>query len=414
MISFEKFTLTNGLRVIHHHDPDATIVILNILYNVGARDEEANKTGFAHLFEHLMFGGSKHIAEYDKQVEQAGGSNNAFTNNDYTNYYITVPAENAETAFWLESDRMLQLDFSPKSLEVQRGVVLEEFKQRCFNAPFGRLWHHLRHLLYQTHPYRWPTIGLELEHIEKATLDDVEAFYYKHYLPANAILCVGGNISLDETKRLCEKWFGSIDRIGDGNKNMYPKEAPQTERRFMESEDLSPDPAVFIAWRGPKYSDPQSVALELFADMLGGGESSPLYLELVKKSALFNAAECFYMRNLDDGVFVLYGILNEGISKEEGEAHLLDILQRSASGELLKERNLHMVQNKTRTHILFEHANLMNKAQKLCFYENLGDANGINTEADAFMKPSFDEILTLAATTFNPNHASVLYYSPKK
>lgn len=400
--------------MIHHHDPDATIVILNILYNVGARDEDSTNTGFAHLFEHLMFGGSIHIPKYDKEVDEAGGSNNAFTNNDYTNYYITVPAENAETAFWLESDRMLQLDFSQKSLDVQKGVVLEEFKQRCFNAPFGMLWHHLRSLIYTTHPYRWPTIGLKLEHIENATLQDVEAFYYKHYLPANAILCVGGNLSLDETKALCEKWFGSIDRIGEGNKNEYPAEPPQRERRFLEATDLSPDSAVFIAWRGPKQSDPKSIALELFADMLGGGESSPLYLELVKKSALFNAAECFYMRNLDDGVFVLYGILNEGISKEEGEAKLVDVLNRSIAGELLKSRNLEMVQNRTRTHILFEHANLMNKAQKLCFFENLGNINGINTEADDIMKITFDEILTLAATTFTPEAASVLYYSPKK
>lgn len=414
MIQFEQFRLSNGLRVIHHHDADATAVILNILYNVGARDETEDKTGFAHLFEHLMFGGSIHIAEYDKQVERAGGSNNAYTNNDFTNYYITVPAENVETAFWLESDRMLQLDFSQKSLDVQRGVVLEEFKQRCFNAPFGMLWHHLRELLYTAHPYKWPTIGLKLEHIEKATLEDVEAFYYKHYHPANAILCVGGNISFEETKRLSEKWFGSIDRTGVVNENRYQTEPPQQQRRFMEARDLSPDAAVFMAWRGPKYSDPDSVAMELFSDMFGGTETSPLHVELVKKTGMFNAAECFYMRNLDDGVFILYGILNQGISHQQGENMLMDLMQRACKGEFLSDRKLTMAVNRNRSHLLFEHASLMNKAQKLCFYENLGDANGINEEAGQYANHSLSHILGLAAATYRAENASVLYYSPKK
>jgi len=414
VIEFEKFTLPNGLRVIHHYDPDSTIVILNILYNCGARDEEINKTGFAHLFEHLMFGGSLNIPEYDVQVENAGGSNNAFTCNDYTNYYITVPAENAETAFWLESDRMLQLDFSQKSLDVQRGVVIEEFKQRCFNAPFGMLWHHLRSLLYKSHPYQWPTIGLKLEHVEHATLEDVKKFYFEHYLPENAIMCVGGKIDLKETIRLTEKWFGSINRTGAANKNQYAAEQPQLEKRFLEETDLSPDPAVFIAWRGPKFADPESISLELFADMLGGSESSPLYLELVKKTAAFSSAECFYMRNLDDGVFIIYGILNAGTTHAEGEKQLMDILKRTAAGQFITERNLEMVKNKTSTHLLFEHTNLLNKAQKLCFFENIGSASLINREAEDYLRPGFENILELAATTFNQDHASIVYYSPKK
>jgi zinc protease len=241
VIEYNRFTLNNGLRVIHHPDPVSTVAVLNILYNVGARDEEEQNTGFAHLFEHLMFGGSLHIPEYDKAVEQAGGSNNAFTNNDFTNYYITVPIENIETAFWLESDRMLQLDFSQKSLDVQRGVVLEEFRQRCFNAPFGKLWHHMRSLLYKKHPYQWPTIGKELAHIENATLEDVETFYYRHYHPANATLCVAGDIGLEETRALCEKWFGSIERVGHVNVNKYAEEPVQTERRFLAEKDLSPN-----------------------------------------------------------------------------------------------------------------------------------------------------------------------------
>jgi predicted Zn-dependent peptidase len=412
VISYDSFTLSNGLRVIHHYDSDATVVILNILYNVGARDENPNRTGFAHLFEHLMFSGSENIAEYDKQVEQAGGNNNAFTNNDYTNYYITVPAENVETAFWLESDRMLKLAFSQKSLDIQKGVVVEEFKQRCYNAPFGMLWHHLRSLLYKEHPYQWPTIGLSFDHVETATLADVESFYYRFYHPANAILCVGGKISLEETKRLCEKWFGSINRNGEINKNIYPKEPKQTERRFMEARDLSPDNAVFMAWRGPAHLDPQSVQLELFAEMMGGSETSPLYLQLVKKTGVFNAAESFYMRSNDDGIFVLYGVLNENTSHEQGEKMLMDVFAQCLNGRLINPRQLEMVKNQTRTQLLFEKATLMNTAQKLCFFENLAHASLIDEEEKSYLHPSFDEIIATTAATIAPLNASVLYYSP--
>lgn len=413
VISYQKFVLSNGLRVIHHYDPDSTVVVLNTLYNVGARDESPERTGFAHLFEHLMFGGSLHVAEYDKEVERAGGSNNAFTNNEYTNYYITVPAENAETAFWLESDRMLQLDFSPKSLEVQRGVVIEEFKQRCFNAPFGQLWHHIRHLLYTNSTYRWPTIGDHIEHIATATLEDVEQFYYKHYHPANAVLCVAGAISLEETKRLTEKWYGDITRNGTVNQNQYPEDAPVQSRREMKTEDLSPNPAVFLVWRGPVFSDPESAALEMYADLLGGSEISPLYLELVKQQQLFNVAECFYMRGIGEGMFVLYGILNEGVSHETGEAALWEVLQRSFEGKLFTERNLEMVKNKATTSLLFEKTTLINRAQKLCFFENLNSLDKINQENDQYRQVQMNDMIGAASATFQADHASVIYYSPK-
>lgn len=412
MIEYNRFTLSNGLRVIHHHDPSSTTVVLNILYNAGARDEESNNTGFAHLFEHLMFGGSLHIPEYDKAVEQAGGSNNAFTNNDFTNYYITVPAENAETAFWLESDRMLQLAFSEKVLEVQRGVVLEEFRQRCFNAPFGQLWHHVRDLLYTTHPYRWPTIGKELKHIEDATLADVETFYYRHYHPANAILCVAGNIGLEETKTLCDTWFGSIERIGKVNENRYPSEPKQAERRFLETNDLSPNNAVFIAWRCPGYSDNDSRKIEMFAEMLGGTETSPLNQKLVKESGLFNAAESFCMRSLDDSIFMVYGLLNEGISHKEAEAQLLGILGQYQAKDGFTQRQFDAVKNRVKAHKIYDKTNLMNVAQQLCFYDLIGDVEQINTELEFYKKITPEEVLSAAAATFKPENASVIYYSP--
>jgi len=388
------------------------VVVLNILYNVGARDEQEDKTGFAHLFEHLMFGGSINIPDYDKHVEQAGGSNNAFTNNDYTNYYITVPLENVETAFWLESDRMLQLAFSQNSLDVQKGVVLEEFRQRCFNAPFGKLWHHSRSLLYKSHPYRWPTIGLELAHIEQATLGDVEAFYYKHYHPANAILCVAGNISLEETKRLCEKWFAGIDRKGTVNKNLYPAETEQRERRFLKTKDLSPSPGVFMCWRGPGYMDLKSAGLELFGDVLGGSETSPLYLELVKRSGLMNAAESFCMRSLDDSIFMVYGLLNEGLGLEEGEAALGNLLQETLMGKHMEEKLFQAAKNKLRSQLLFEKTSLMTIAQKLCYFELLGDVQMIHTENETYQKMNYENTLETARALFRKENASVIYYEP--
>ena len=234
-MKINRHILDNGLRLVHHEDTGTQMVAMNIVYDVGARDEHPDHTGFAHLFEHLMFGGSVHIPDYDTPLQHAGGENNAWTNNDITNYYLTVPAANAETGFWLESDRMLALAFSPRSLEVQRGVVMEEFKQRCLNLPYGDVGHLIRPLAYQVHPYRWPTIGKELSHIAQATLDEVEEFFYRHYAPNNAVLAVTGHISWDETRRLAEKWFGPIPRR-EVPLRCLPQEPIQTEERRLTVE----------------------------------------------------------------------------------------------------------------------------------------------------------------------------------
>ena len=390
------------------------MVVLNTLFNVGARDESPDKTGFAHLFEHLMFGGSKNVVSYDKAVENAGGSNNAFTNNEYTNYYITVPAENAETAFWLESDRMFQLNINPQTLEVQRGVVVEEFKQRCHNAPFGMLWHHLRGLLYQKSPYRWPTIGEDIAHIENAVLDDVSAFYKKHYHPANAILCVAGQISEEETRILCEKWYADITPTGVVNSNLYGLDPLPDTRNFMETEDLSPNPAVFMVWRGPVFQNPESAALELFADLLGGSEISPVYTRWVKDNPVFNDAAAFYIRSNGEGLFVLYGVLNEGENLAKGEDLLLQTLNDAIAGNYFTERHMERVKNKATSALLFEKASLINRAQKLCFFENLGDINSVQDEDSVYRNISLHEMLKTAAKNIKPGAAAVLYYHPKK
>ena len=293
MIEFDRFVLKNGLRVIHHYDPSVSTVVINTLYNVGARDENPKRTGFAHLFEHLMFAGSKNVPSFDQEIENAGGQNNAFTNNEYTNYYISVPVENVETAFWIESDRMFQLNINDNSLKVQKGVVVEEFKQRCYNAPFGELWHHIRELLYKESPYRWPTIGITPAHVEEATLEDVKTFYDKYYHPKNAILSIAGNLNLESTKKLCEKWFESIERVGFENKNKYIDDTGFTTTTRNET-DLSPSPAVFLVWKGPHLGQRGALELDVFADMLGGSEVSILqeadhiYMEVLKKTGEYD------------------------------------------------------------------------------------------------------------------------------
>ncbi len=413
MIHYNKFTLENGLRVLHHEDKDTHLGVVNVLYNVGARDEEPSHTGFAHLFEHLMFGGSIHIPHYDKIAESAGASNNAYTTNDLTNYYISLPIENLETAMWLESDRMLSLDFSQKSLDIQKGVVIEEFKQRCYNAPFGLLWHHIRSLVYKKSPYRWPTIGLELSHISSAELGTVKSFYEQYYHPNNAILCIGGNIGLEETRDLCEKWFGSIKRKGIRNPNLYEKEPEQEGVRFLESTDLSPNHAVFLVWSGPAQNQQGSEELEALADMIGGTETSPLYVELVKKSGAFNAAECFYSKGLGEGLFIVYGILNTGVSHEKGKEMLWAQVTSFIENKDHWGNRLERFKNRLATSLGFEYSSLLNKAQKLCFYENIGDASLIEKEILRYKNLNAEEVKSIALATLVEKKMSVLYYSPK-
>ena len=414
MYSYNQFVLNNGLRVIHLEDKTRTTIVLNTLYNVGARDESSDRTGFAHLFEHLMFSGSENVPVFDKEVEEAAGQNNAFTNNEITNYYLVMPNENLETAFWLESDRMLALNINEKSLSVQQGVVVEEFKQRCFNAPFGLLWHHIRSIVYKNSPYRWPTIGLNFHHVEEAKIEDVRSFYDLFYCPQNALISVVGDITLEETKSLADKWFGGIVKTALPNKNNYIEEPDQTERRFLETEDLSPSPAVFVVWRGPVFKDPKSLHLEMFSEVLGGSDVSPLQMELVKKQQLFNSSECFYLRGLGEGLFVLYGILNPNISHAEGEKALYQIIQQVTNGgdDILSDYE--GVKNRHVTNLLFEATQPMQLAQKLCYYANAGDIDQINQEPSIIEGLTLADVMSTATATLKENKVSVIYYHPKK
>lgn len=408
MINYEKFTLDNGLRVLVHEDKSTPMAVVNVMYDVGARDEDPGKTGFAHLFEHLMFGGSINIPSYDEPLQVAGGENNAYTTNDLTNYYCQLPAENLETAFWLESDRMLSLAFSKKSLEVQRKVVSEEFKEHYINKPYGDVWHKLREVVYTSHPYRWMTIGKELKHVEDATLEDVKAFFHKHYTPSNAILVVAGNVELVQVKALAEKWFGPIP-AGEKYKRNVPQEPAQTAPRFLEVKADVPLDALYKCWHiYPRVDDRYYIA-DLMSDVLSGGGSSRLYQSLVKEQKLFSNIECYHMGSIDAGIMVVEGKLVKGVDMKLADAAVTkELLLLQEQGITTNE--LEKVKNKTESAMAFEDMSVMNRAQSLANYELLGDADLINSELGKYQAVTADDILEQSRIIFNENNCTTMYY----
>ncbi|MEO6149813.1 MAG: pitrilysin family protein, partial [Mucilaginibacter sp.] len=372
MVKFDRFTLDNGLRVIVHEDNTTPMAVVNILYDVGARDEDPARTGFAHLFEHLMFGGSVNIPSYDEPLQRVGGENNAFTSNDLTNYYITLPSANIETAFWLESDRMLSLAFSEKSLEVQRNVVIEEFKQRYLNQPYGDVWLKLRPMVYKNHPYRWATIGEKIAHISEAKMEDVKAFFKKHYTPKNAIMVVGGDVKLDQVKQLAEKWFGLIH----GGKKYHrdlPQEAEQHDERRLTVTAKVPLNDVYIAFQMGGRLDGTYHTAELMSDILSRGNSSRLYRNLVKEKQLFSEIHAYISGSIDTGMFVVEGKPLEGVTTEVAEAALWEELEK-LKNELVPVDELTKVKNKTESTMVFGEMALLEKAMSLAFFELYGDA----------------------------------------
>jgi zinc protease len=408
MVDFNRFTLANGLKVLVHEDATTPMVVLNILYDVGARDEDPEKTGFAHLFEHLMFGGSVNIPNYDEPLQRVGGENNAFTSNDITNYYITLPAENIETAFWLESDRMLSLAFSEKSLETQINVVSEEFKQRYLNQPYGDVWLKLRPLAYKKHSYRWATIGKELSHIENADINDVKAFFKKHYNPQNAILVVGGNVKTEDVKKLAEKWFEPIPSGDKYDRNLL-QEDKQLERRTETVKADVPLNAIYIAFKMPGRLSADYYAFDLLSDILSGGKSSRLHNSLLKEQQLFSDINAYISSSLDPGLFIVEGKLVEGVSIEKAEEAIWIELEKMKS-ELVAAKELTKVKNKVESVLVFSEMSLLDKAMNLAYYELLGDAEILNQEAAAFLKVEAEDIKRISNETFDKNSSSTLYY----
>jgi predicted Zn-dependent peptidase len=408
MIQFEKFTLSNGLRVLVHEDHSTPMAVLNVMYDVGAKDENPDKTGFAHLFEHLMFGGSGNIEDFETPLQMAGGENNAYTTGDLTNYYIQLPAENLETAFWLESDRMLSLAFSEKSLDVQRKVVLEEFKEHYINKPYGAVWFKMREMAYKVHPYRWLTIGKELSHIENAQLSDVKDFFFRHYRPLNAILVIGGHVKTGHVRQLAEKWFGDIP-AGTKYVRNIPAEPQQTEERRMVVKAGVPLDALYKCWHMENRLDHGYYVADLITEVLGGGGSSRLFQSLVKEKQLFSHIECYHFGTVDKGLLTVEGKLVKGVKMEDAEKAVNEEIEKLVQ-DGISEKELTKVKNKTEATLAFEDMNVMTRANNLAFYELLGNANLFNEDREKYFAVTGNDILNYSRKIFDVNNSNTLQY----
>lgn len=412
MISFEKFTLNNGLKVIVNQDNTTPIITVNVLYNVGSKDEKPDKTGFAHLFEHLMFGGSANIPDYDTPLEKVGGENNAFTNTDITNYFISIPKPNLETAFWLESDRMLDLAFSKKKLEIQKNVVSEEYRQRYLNQPYGDTMLLFRPLVYKHHPYQWPTIGRDIEHIEKANLDDVKAFYQKFYNPNNAILSISGDISVEEARPLAEKWFAPIPKGEPYQRNLEQEPEQQEKRRHREVRDV-PHHTIYKGYRMVSRKHPDFYTFDLITDILANGDSSRLHQRLVKEQHIFTNIDAYVTGEIEPGMLMISGTISNGYSAEEAEKAIdkeLDKIKKTP----VQEEELQKVKNKAEAMMEFGKLSGLNKAYLLAYFELLGDASAVNEEVRKFRSVTAEDVMRVANESLTDERASVLYYLSEK
>jgi predicted Zn-dependent peptidase len=412
MIHFEQHTMTNGLKVIVHSDKSTPLAAVNILYKVGARDEMPDKTGLAHLFEHFMFEGSVNIPEFDAVLQLAAGENNAFTNNDITNYYDILPAANIETAFWLESDRMLCLNFDEHSLETQKKVVMEEFKEHYINQPYGDVWHKISEMAYTVHPYRWPTIGKELSHIEKVTMDDCKQFFFHYYRPNNATLVVAGNVEAHQIFSLAEKWFGDIPRGETTVMRQYPAEPPQQKKRVQEVYAAVPVNAIYKTWKMCARTHEDYYATDLLRDLLSTGESSRLYRILVKEKKIFSSIHCYLSETIDEGLFCVEGQLNKGFSMEQAENALNEIVHQLAT-EKISEKELTKVKNKMESLLAFSDTNVLNRAMNLAYADMLGNPHGVNEDIEKYRSVSLDKLREVAAKIFNEEQSCVLKYFAK-
>ena len=412
MIEYSSFVLDNGLKVFVHEDHTTSMAALNILYDVGSKDEVESKTGFAHLFEHLMFGGSKNIISYDESLQKAGGENNAFTSPDITNYYITIPANNIETAFWLESDRMMALSFDPKVLEVQRSVVIEEFKQRYYNQPYGDVWLKLRPLTYKEHSYKWATIGKEISHIENATMDDVRDFFYSYYLPNNACMVVAGNVTLEQVKKLSQKWFGPIPS-GTRKKRSIPVEPLQTAARFEETSAKVPLNALYKTYHMGGKLSPDFYATDLLSDILGRGKSSRLYEALVQQKKMFSSLNAYIMSSVDPGLLVIDGKLSKGVSLTEGNEAVSELIA-SIAQEKFSDIALKKVKNQAESTLVFGEVEVLNRAMNLAYAAMLGDPEIVNKEPGNIQKVTTEDLSRVAKTVLKAENCSTLFYKSEE
>ncbi|MDX5479823.1 MAG: insulinase family protein [Cyclobacteriaceae bacterium] len=408
MINYQQFTLDNGLKVLVHEDHSSKMAVLNILYKVGSRNEILGKTGLAHYFEHLMFGSSKNVPVFDTALERVGGSCNAFTNTDITNYYITLPAVNIETAFWLESDRMLQLNLSEKTIETQRKVVIEEYKQRYLNQPYGDVFHHIRKLAYDTHPYQWPTIGKEIEDIVNYQREDVEEFYYTHYRPDNAVMVVAGDVTLGQVKGLAEKWFGDIPS-GKIPKRTIPQEMPQAAKKTLTVEADVPTDALYKVYHMPGKLQEGYLQADLITDILGFGRSSILEQQLVKNGNIFASIGAYILGTVDPGLLIFSGKMEKGQSAELAEKALDEVVSAFLQSTIA-ENTLTKVKNQAEAMKTYESVQLLNRAMSLAYYAHLGNPDLYQTEYEKKTQIPADSIMDWANGILKEDNASVVYY----
>jgi zinc protease len=412
MIDFNRYTLDNGLKILVHEDLSTPLAAMNIIYDVGARDDNPEMTGMAHLFEHLMFGGSLNIPDYDTPLQMAGAENNAFTNNDFTNYYLTIPANNLETGFWLESDRMLGLSFSSEVLSIQKKVVIEEFKLRYLNQPYGDIMLILRPLAYKVHPYLWQAIGKDISHIERVTMTHVKDFFFSHYAPNNAIISVSGNVKHEEVIRLSEKWFGPISRRDIASRRLSVEQV-QNEKRFIEVERDVPSDVLFKAWHiCPRIAN-DFITLDLLTDILSGGESGRLFSSLVREKKLFSDINAILTGDLDPGLLIINGKLMDGITfkaAEEAVVEVIDDLKRIP----ISAAEMEKVRNKFESSVVFSNTSILNKAMGLGFYELQGDANALNKEVELYNRVVPEMVMEVAVKYLKPANCSSLHYKSKK
>ena len=413
MVSFNRTILPNGLRVLVHEDRSTPLVAVNVSYYVGSRDENPEKTGFAHLFEHLMFSGSKNAPDFDNPLQLAGGENNAFTTNDYTTFYEILPANNIETALWLESDRMLALSISRRSLDVQRKVVVEEFKETCLNEPYGDCWHHLSAMMYEQHSYRWPVIGLTPEHVENASIDDVRHFYRTWYTPANAVLTIAGNISVGNATELAAKCFGDIPSPASPPARKIQQEPVQLAPRRCDVHTDVPVSAMYLAFRTPARLTRDFYAVDLLSDILAQGHSARLYRRLLKEQPLFSQIDAYITASVDPGLFVIEGRPAEGISVEECTKAVWAELDKLKE-EKIEERELMKIKHRFESTVVFSESSVLNKAQNLGYYELISSAELMNDESDIYLGVTSEEIQQAAKTLFRPENSGLLTYYPKQ
>lgn len=408
MIAYDKFTLDNGLRVIVHEDQSTPLVAVNILYDVGSRDESPDMTGFAHLFEHLMFSGSKNVKDFDDVIQRAGGDCNAFTNNDITNFYTILPTQNIETALYLESDRMMALNINQHSLDVQKKVVVEEFKENCVNTPYGDAWHLISNLAYKKHSYNWPTIGKAIEHIEFAKLEDVQNFFKKHYAPSNAILVLSGNISVSKAKKLTQKWFSDIPSGLPYERNLSVEPKQEKIQKIVTKSNVPMD-AVYISFHVAERSHKDYYATDLLSDVICNGKSSRFYRKFIKEKKMFSYIDAYITGSTDPGLLVIEGKLSEGVNTEDAIAEIWKELEK-IKAKPIADKELQKYKNKVESSLLFSESSILNKAFNLAYFESIGEIDLINSEVDIYANITSEEVHRMANEVLISENANILIY----